>query len=484
MVIFGGNGDLTFRKLLPAIYNLMFDGVLPDNFAIVSVGRRGKTDEEYRNELMEAVERHGRNDLAKEKWALLSERIFYREFDFHEDAGYVALKGFLEGLDEKFGTMGNRIYYLAVAPEFFDLISSKLKVHGMVINNGSWQRVVIEKPFGVDLKSAQYLNNVITSIFSEKNTYRIDHYLGKEMLQNIMVIRFANAVFEPLWNSRFIDNIQISSTETVGVESRGGYYEKSGVLKDMLQNHMLQLLSLIAMEPASNSQTEAIRDEKVKILQALTEFTPEAAGENIVRGQYGPGIAGNREVPGYRQENRVSPTSDTETFIAMKLFIDNPRWKGVPFYIRSGKRLARRSTEVVIQFKSPGTDGHFTGVTPNLLVIRIQPKEGVFFQFNAKKPGTGQQIIPVQMDFCQNCRIGYNSPEAYERLIYDVMRGDSTLFTRWDEVEYAWRFTDSIAGSWENATPGFPNYAAGTMGPDEANLLLTKDGRQWWNIDM
>jgi glucose-6-phosphate 1-dehydrogenase len=349
----------------------------------------------------------------------------------------------------------------------------------------TWRRVVIEKPFGRDLKSAQFLNQAITGVFSEKDTYRIDHYLGKEMLQNIMVIRFANALFEPVWNNRFIDNIQISSSETVGVENRGDYYEKSGVLRDMVQNHMLQLLTLTAMEPPVNLETESIRDEKVKVLRSLQYLTPELVRENGVRGQYGPGRIQNKEVPGYREEKRVDPKSFTETFIAMKAQVENFRWSGVPFYIRSGKRMPAKSTEVVVQFKQVPEILFFKEygiMEPNFLVIKVQPQEGVFLSFNAKKPGTSMNIVPVQMDFCQNCLLEHDSPEAYERLLYDVMRGESTLFTRWDEVEYSWRYVDSIAEAWENEKTDFPNYAAGTWGPQKAEELIERDNKKWRNF--
>ena len=476
MVIFGGTGDLTHRKLMPALYNLKYQKILPENFAVVSIGRRDKTEEQYRKEVLESVKNYSRFDIDEKVWQDLSERIYYKRFDFVYDNGYMELSSFLKELDENYNTKGNRVYYLAVAPEYFGIIVEKLYRHGMVNNETSWQRVVIEKPFGEDLESARKLNKMITDVFTERNTYRIDHYLGKEMLQNIMVIRFANVFFEPVWNRRYIDNVQISSNEIVGIENRGGYYEKAGALRDMVQNHMMQLLTLTAMEPPVNLDTESIRDEKVKVLKSLEIFTPEAVEKNVVRGQYA----------GYRQEDKVSPTSNTETFVALKVHVENFRWAGVPFYIRTGKRMPEKSTQIVIQFKPlPGIlyFKEYKNLLPNLLVIKIQPEEGVKLQFNAKVPGAGDITIqPVDMDFCQNCQISSNSPEAYERLLYDVMRGDSTLFTRWDEVEYSWKFVDAIAEAWKDKTPDFPNYQPGTWGPKEASELLLKDNRMWWNV--
>lgn len=483
MVIFGGTGDLTHRKLLPALYNLQCENLLPSDFAVVSVGRREKDHELYRREAYESISTSSHPDLNEQHWNDLKDRIYYYQLNFNEDEDYTSLNTFMSELEAKYSTT-NKIYYLAVAPDFFGVIAEKIHAHGLIKDNG-WNRVVIEKPFGKDLKSATKLNKTITDIFSEDNTYRIDHYLGKEMLQNIMVIRFTNALFEPLWNNKYIDNIQISSSETVGVENRGGYYENAGALRDMVQNHMLQLLTLIAMEPPVKLETESIRDEKVKVLRSLKEFTPELIKSDIVRGQYGSGTMGTTEkLIGYREEDRVSPISNTETFVALKIQIENFRWAGVPFYIRTGKRLPEKSTEIIIQFKNLpdilySKEHH---LQPNLLVIKIQPQEGVFFQFNAKEPGTLKNIIPVQMDFCQNCQIGTNSPEAYERLIHDVIKGDPTLFTRWDEVEYSWKFVETIHKVWEKEPVDFPNYNANTWGPIESNNLLRKENRNWWHI--
>lgn len=485
MVIFGGTGDLTHRKLIPAICNLSNENTLPENFAVVSIGRRDKTDEKYRDELFEAVTKYSRFKMDEEKWKKFREKIYYRRFEFSDNMGYIDLKEFLSCLDEKYNTKGNRIYYMAVAPEYFELILSNIERHNMARNLDSWQRLVIEKPFGRDLKTAQYLNDAITNVFEEKETFRIDHYLGKEMIQNIMVIRFANAMFESIWSSKYIDNIQISSSETVGSENRAGYYEKSGALRDMIQNHMLQLLAITAMEQPETLETEAIRDEKVKVLRLLKPLNQEGVAENVIRGQYGPGTINNKSVPGYRQEEKISPSSNTETFIALEIQLGNSRWGDMPFYLRTGKRLKEKAIEIVIQFKSLYDSPYFKRygeMEPNLLVIRIQPGEGVCFQFNGKKPGTGNEIFSVKMDYCQNCETMGNSPEAYERLIFDVIRGDSTLFTRWDEIEASWKFVDSIANAWEKEAPTFPNYDSGTWGPMEADKLLDRENRKWWFI--
>ncbi|WP_078681142.1 glucose-6-phosphate dehydrogenase [Clostridium sp. USBA 49] len=485
LVIFGGTGDLTHRKLLPAIYNLKRSQNLPDNFAIVSIGRKNLSSEEYREQIYLSLKKYSKYIIEDIHWDDISKRLFYKNFNFNDIKGYSELKTFLEELDKKYKTSGNRIFYLAVAPEYFDLITDNLHKEGLVKNTSSFQRLIIEKPFGRDLSSARKLNRKITEVFSEENIYRIDHYLGKEMIQSLMVLRFANSIFEPLWNNKYIDNIQISSSETVGVENRGGYYDEAGALKDMVQNHMLQLLTLCAMEPPINLTSSSIKDEKVKILRSLEKITPEKISKDIIRGQYIRGIVDNKEVLSYREEDKVSPVSNTETFVALKLHVENFRWAGVPFYIRTGKRMKNKSTEIVIQFKSMPKVLYGKSsdeILPNLLVIRVQPMEGIFFQFNTKKPGTENIIIPVQMDFCQNCQFGINTPEAYERLLYDAMNGDSTLFTSWDEVEYSWKFVDIISDYWKNNNETLYYYESGSLGPQKAEELLLKENHHWWNI--
>jgi len=481
-VIFGGTGDLTKRKLIPAIYNLLVDDLLPDNFFVVSVGRRAKTTQTFVDEMETAVKEFSRNGFNKSLWDQLKTRIYYYQLDFNAGEDYLEFDNYLCALENRYKTKGNRLFYLAVSPEFFGIIVEKLHDFGLAGDNGGFKRVVIEKPFGRDLESAKILSKQITHAFGEENTYRIDHYLGKEMLQNIMVIRFSNALFEPIWNNKYVDHVQINSTETLGVSERGGYYEKSGALKDMLQNHLLQLLAITAMEPPVRLDTESIRDEKVKVFKGLKLYSEEEVRENVIRGQYGQSEDG--QYVGYREEVRTADDSRTETFIALKAEIENFRWSGVPFYIRTGKRMKEKMVEVVVQFKSLSKILYLKEleeVIPNQLIIRIQPTEGVYLRFNAKKPGQGNDVLPVNMDFCQNCEIGYNSPEAYERLLHGAMKGDKTLFTRWDEVEYSWRFVDTIQKVWAKEVPDFPNYKAGTYGPQAAEELLIKDGRKWHN---
>jgi len=484
MVIFGGTGDLTHRKLMPALYNLVYDRLLPERFAVVSVGRKEKTSEQYREEVFKSLNERSRNKINPEHWNRLKERIYYVQFDFTDQSGYDRLKTFLEELEEKHGTGGNRIFYLAIAPEYFELVVQGLHDHDLSASDG-WTRLVIEKPFGRDLMTARKLNDKLREVFDEGSIYRIDHYLGKEMIQNIMVLRFCNTVFESLWSNKFIDNIQISLNEKNGVGSRGGYYEHSGAMRDMVQNHILQILSLVAMEPPVNLKTESIRTEKLKVIQAIEDFTPGHLKNNVVFGQYGRGVIDGVPVVSYREEDRVPADSTTETFVALKLHINNFRWAGTPFYIRTGKRMGKTSAEIVIQFKSLPEILYFNEgykQVPNLLVIRIQPNVGVFFQFNTRDFSTRNDIIPAKMDTSYiNPALG-NTPEAYERLIYDILRGDATLFSRWDEIEASWLFADKIIAYRAEKKIDFPNYEAGSMGPKRSFELLSKDGRQWWEV--
>lgn len=481
LIIFGGTGDLTKRKLIPALYNLAIDQELPDNFFVVAVGRRPKTTQQYVTEMEQSVKEFSRNKFTQAGFERIQNRIFYYQLDFNQEQEYAAFNRYLCDLENIYHTQHNRLYYLAVSPEYFGVIVNSLHRNQMTEEGQGYKRVMIEKPFGRDLKSARQLSKTITNAFDESNTYRIDHYLGKEMLQNIMVIRFANALFEPIWNNKYIDHIQIISTETLGVSERGGYYDQSGALKDMIQNHLLQILAITAMEPPVRLDTESIRDEKVKVFKGLKIYSEQEVAENVVRGQYGPNP--DKQILGYRQESRTEDHSNTETFVALKAEIENFRWAGVPFYLRSGKRLDGKTVEVIIQFKSLSKILYLDGLEdsqPNQLVIRIQPTEGIYLKFNAKKPGQNNDILPVKMDFCQNCEIGYNSPEAYERLLLDAMKGEKTLFTRWDEVDYSWRFIDSILQAWSKQEPEFPNYMAGSSGPVAADQLLAKDGYKWW----
>ncbi|MBE3582771.1 MAG: glucose-6-phosphate dehydrogenase [Limnochordaceae bacterium] len=504
VVIFGATGDLARRKLFPALYGLYRDHLLPAQLAVVGIGRREKDDEVFRAEVRESVRKHSRYPWQEDDgWHHFQQRFHYFRLEMHDREGYRLLASYLDELDATLGLHRQRVYYLAVMPELFGPIAENLQAAGLVYRQAAsqagsdqpiietslvqppWQRVVIEKPFGYDLVSATRLNQELTSVFKEQEIFRIDHYLGKEMSQNLSVIRFANAFFEPVWNHLYVDNVQITSSETVGAEERGEYYDEAGALRDMVQNHMLQLVAMTAMEPPGSVDPEAIRDEKVKVFRALRRWqTPAEVQRNTVRGQYTAGQIGGRPVVGYRQEPEVRADSNTETFAALRLYIDNFRWAGVPFYIRTGKRLPVKATDIVIQFKPLPQSAYLRqlGVLePNRLVIHIQPMEGMYIEINAKRPGTLTQIDPVAMEFCQNCGVGVNSPEAYERLLYDVLRGDPTLFTRWDEVEQAWEFVDPISKAWKEAGP-VPLYPAGSWGPPEACQLLEASGCCWWPV--
>ncbi len=484
-VIFGGTGDLTHRKLIPAFYNLVRDKLIPEHFAIVIIGRRHMSQEEYKRDIYTSVNKYSRKKMDDVIWNKLQAMIHYYPFDFTDIYGYHALNIYLQDLDQKYQTNGNRIFYLAVAPEHFETIVQGLKTSNMSCCSRDFNRLVIEKPFGKDLTTARNLNNKILEVYPETSIYRIDHYLGKEMIQNIMVLRFANSVFEAVWNNKHVDNIQISLTETLGVGSRGGYYERSGAMRDMIQNHIFQILTLIAMEPPINLQMDSIRSEKQKVLAAIEDITPEFLKNNVIFGQYGKGIIEGKDVPAYREEENVSDNSDTETFAAIKLHINNFRWAGTPFYLRTGKRLANGSAEIVIQFKPMPNILYFKDKDiqePNLLILRIQPNVGVYFQFNTKDYHSHSGIIPAKMDASTHNPIQGNTPEAYERLIYDILRGDASLFSRWDEVESAWRVADRLIQYREQAKIHFPNYDAGSMGPEASFELLAKDGRKWWDI--
>jgi glucose-6-phosphate 1-dehydrogenase len=485
LIVFGGTGDLAHRKIYPALYNLYISGSLPDHFAMLAIGRRDKTQEIFREDAAKAIRSFSRENQGREEdLKHVVSRFFYLRVDFTENDGYRKIKEYINELDGKYQTHGNRIFYLAVAPDHFGVIVQNLGQSGLTNQGMGYKRVVIEKPFGIDLQSAFTLNKTITNVFREDQIFRIDHFLGKEMLQNIMVIRFANVLFEPLWNNKYIDHIQITSSETIGVENRGGYYENAGAMRDMMQNHMLQLLMLTAMEAPVSLHTHAIRDEKVKILKSVSFMEPDKVKTNVVTGQYGEGFLNGKPLPAYRQEDRVSPFSTTETYMAMKLEIENFRWAGVPFYLRTGKRMPVKTTRIVVQFLPlPGILYYkeFRNLEPNRLIIEIQPREGVIIKFNGKKPGTRNEIIPVELDFCQNCAVGEVSPDAYEKLLLDVMAGDSTLFTRWDEVEYSWKLMDHISREWRHEQQDCAIYPSGSWGPAEADELLKRDGRSWYN---
>lgn len=460
---------------------------MPANFAVVGLARRVKTPEAFREELFRDLQKYARFPVTEEKtWPDFARRFFYLPLDLHDRAGFSGLQKLLSALDERFAAAGNRLFYLAVAPDNFAPAADNLAAAGLAPNHPpAWQRLLIEKPFGRDLASAKDINRRIRKVFPEEHIYRIDHYLGKEMIQNIAVIRFANAFFEPLWNRSYVHNMQITVSETLGVEERGAYYEKAGALGDMFQNHLLQLLTLLAMEPPGSLRSAAVRAEKIKVLRTLQPLIPESVHENVVFGQYGRGIINGVRVAGYQEEKGVSPFSNTETFLAAKVHIANLRWAGVPFYLRTGKRLAVKGTEIFIQFRSLPEVLYFKeygSLAPNLLVIRVDPLEGIYLQLNVKKPGAKDLIIPITLDFCQNCALDASSPEAYERLLLDALKGDATLFTSWEEVALAWEFVEPIAATREKNGAQFPNYAAGTWGPAEARELLRRDGLRWWPV--
>jgi glucose-6-phosphate 1-dehydrogenase len=484
LVIFGATGDLTRRKLIPALYNLAAEGNLPSGLAVVCFARRDKTNEGFRDELGEAARKYSRRPINDELWNRFAANIFYHRSSFDDAAGYVSLGKELETLEARIGTRGNRLFYLTSSPTEFDIILGNLRQSGLShAKPGTWARLIVEKPFGTDLPSAHRLNEAVAAAFPERETFRIDHYLGKETAQNLMVLRFANTVFEALWNHRYVENVQITASEPLGVETRAGYYENSGALRDMVQNHLLQLLCLTAMEPPTDLSADAVRDEKVKVLRALRPLTGKSVAENCVRAQYAAGFIDGQEVPGYREEPGVAPGSTTETYVALRLHIDNWRWAGVPFFVRVGKRLPKSGTEIAIQFR-PTPPVLFNRESQlqdaNALVIRIQPDEGISFRMAAKMPGTLLQIEPVKMDFHYGTSFGKPTPEAYERLLLDAMSGDATLFARRDEVEHAWRFIDGIRTAWaDGAAPRLDFYPAGTWGPREADELLAQDGAAW-----
>jgi glucose-6-phosphate 1-dehydrogenase len=485
VVIFGATGDLTHRKLIPALYNLAADGDLPAGLTVVGFARREKTDEQFRTELGEALRKHSRQTVDDALWENFSQAVFYHRSEFGDASGYARLKERLDSIDEERGTRGNRLFYLAAAPDQFDDILVQLRQAGLnQAREGSWARIVVEKPFGTDLPSAERLNQIVSRSFEERDTYRIDHFLGKETAQNIMVLRFANAIFEPLWNNRYIDHVQITASETLGVEGRGGYYEGAGALRDMVQNHLLQLLCLVAMEPPTDLTADHVRDEKVKVVRSLRPISGDSVATHIVRGQYAEGSVNGQRVKGYREEERVNPESMTETFVALRLLVDNWRWAGVPFYVRVGKRLPKSGTEIAVHFKSAPSvlfNKPPEELDRNVLVIRIQPDEGISLRMQAKMPGGVVRIEPVKMDFHYGTSFGKASPEAYERLLLDAMSGDATLFARRDEVESAWAFIDAIEDAWhasENPPP-ICFYPAGSWGPEEADELLERDGRAW-----
>jgi len=488
LVIFGATGDLTARKLFPALYNLARDGQLPAQFACVGFARRKKTHEQFRSEMRDAVSKYSRvKPIDEDIWKNFKEQLFYHVSEFHEDSGYQSLSLFLKELDAKLGTKGNRVFYLSTQPSFFPLVSEKLSKAGLLYNTekvkDKWSRVVVEKPFGHDLSSAITLQKQMLCFLKEEQIYRIDHYLGKETVQNILVFRFANSIFESLWNNRYIDHVQITVAEDLGIGTRGAFWEEAGLLRDIVQNHMMQLLTLVTMEPPVSLSATAIHDEKVKVLQAIRPIRAADFETSVVRGQYGQGFINGKEVPAYRQENNVSQTSNIETYAALRLFIDNWRWDGVPFYLRGGKRLPKKGTEIAVIFKDPPRvlfQNSGQKNEPNVLSIRIQPDEGTGLKINCKVPGPSSPIQPVKMDFRYGSYFGTSPPEAYERLILDCILGDNTLFAREDEVFDSWRLLTPILDYWAaTKSTDFPNYQSGSWGPKAADEMLDRDHRKW-----
>jgi glucose-6-phosphate 1-dehydrogenase len=478
LIIFGATGDLAHRKLLPALYNLAHEGALPERFELIGVARRGKGHDDFRGETQASIREFSRRAPNEEVLAGLLDHVYYIPASFDDPEGYKALAEKLDKIDERAGQPLNRAYYLSTAPEYFPVIIGQLKEAGLHRHDKSAVRVIIEKPFGTDLASARSLQQVVHDVFRERQVFRIDHYLGKETVQNVMAFRFANMMFEPIWNRNFIDHIEITGAEDLGIGSRAGYYDQAGALRDLVQNHMLQLVALTCMEPPASFEANKVRDEKVKV---LTSIKPPQPGDTV-RAQYTAGSVGGEDVPGYLDEEGVPADSHTETYAALKLEVHNWRWAGVPIVLRTGKRLARKVTEIAVQlkpvphlaFQSKGS----VGVQPNQLILTVQPNEGVSLSLGAKIPGSTMRIRPVNMEFLYGSAFMSQSPEAYERLIMDAMRGDATLFTRNDEVDAQWTIIDPILEAWHADDGPVPTYEAGTAGPPEANALLGP-GREW-----
>lgn len=485
LVIFGVTGDLAARRLVPALYALAHEGLLPPHFACVGFARRDKTDSQFREEMADAVGRFSRiSPIDTELWRVFSEQLVYYRSEFDNDEGYRNFSEFLKRIDIKYGTRGNRIYYFSTPPSYFPTIVNKLHEHGLLYGSDSsrFSRVVIEKPFGHDFPTAVDLQRQIEGSLREDQIFRIDHWLGKETVQNLLVLRFANSIFESIWNNKHIDHVQITVGEEGGIGTRGRFFEEAGTLRDIVQNHMMQLISLVAMEPPVNLAADSIRNEKVKVLEAMRPFHRGDVDKYAVRGQYGPGYIQGESVKGYLEEENVASNSSVETFVALELYIDNWRWSGVPFYVRTGKRLPKRATEIAIFFKeAPGVLFNAPSPNaPNVLVMRIQPDEGISLKVNSKVPGSSTLIHPVKLDFRYSSYFGTTPPEAYERLLCDCMLGDPTLFARHDEVMQSWKILQPVVEHWrENALSEAHRYAAGTWGPVQANEMMQRSGRSW-----
>ncbi len=486
IVLFGASGDLAKRKVIPALYDLAHNNSLGEGYAILGFARSPMTDDSFRTTVREAAKTISEvGPIDPGKWDAFASHLYYFPGDYGDPESYGKLAKRLAELDAEKKLGGNRLFYLSTPPEVYQDIVEQLGKAGLARPStpGSWVRIIIEKPFGRDLASAKELNKIVLGVFEEKQVYRIDHYLGKDTVQNLLVLRFGNGIFEPLWNRNYVDHVQITASETLGVERRGGFYETAGALRDMIQSHMLQLTSLVSVEPPASFDANAVRNEKLKVLQSIRPFNLEMVAQSVVRGQYAPGKLGDQVVAGYRDEPQVSPTSRTETFVAMRVLIDNWRWAGVPVYLRTGKRLAKRTTEIMIQFKrAPHIVFREKDVQANRLVLNIQPDEGICISFGAKKPGTEMNIGNVAMDFSYIKAFGNGSRSAYATLLNDCLRGDATLFDRGDSVEAAWSLVDPILDVWSAAkTATVPEYPSGSWGPKESDQLLERDGRQWYN---
>jgi glucose-6-phosphate 1-dehydrogenase len=489
VIFFGATGDLMKRMLLPAMWNLRLEDILPANYGIVGFSRSDDDDDKFRDEMKKAVDQFSRSGPAKDPlWSDFTKHLSYVSGTFDNVESFHKLRERLEQNDRELGTGGNRLFYLSTPPSLFAQIVDQLDAAGLGPrdNQTGWTRIIIEKPFGTDLDSARALQAEVQKVFDEKQIYRIDHYLGKEPVQDIMALRFANVIFEPIWNRRYIDSVQITAAETVGVELRGGYYDNAGALRDMIQNHVMNLLALVAMEPPVAADADSIRDEKFKLLRAVRPIDRLRVTLDTARGQYDAGSIAGKPVPGYREEPDVRPDSNTETYAAVKLWVDNWRWADVPFYLRTGKRMGHKNSEIAIRFRSlPHRLFGDAGDTfeNNVLVMKIQPEEGISLRFNAKVPGPKMHIRSVSMDFNYGTGFGVVSAPAYERLIGDAMRGDATLFTRWDAVETAWQIVMPVLDRWQNtADESFPNYSAGSQGPPSADRLIAMDDREWRKI--
>jgi len=482
LTIFGATGDLSQRKLLPALYNLAHEGALPERFNLIGVSRGESSDEEFRSTAREAIQRHSRRDADPKVLDALLAHVRYARGSFDDPAVYEQLERATAELDTEAGIVFNRVYYLSTSPAFFSVIVSQLGEHGLDSHDGAEVRVVIEKPIGTNLQEARDLNAAVLDVLEEDQVFRIDHYLGKETVQNVLAFRFANGLFEPIWNRNYIDSVQITAAEEIGIGTRAGYYDSSGALRDLVQNHMLQLLCLLCMEPPVNFSADEVRDEKAKVLHAIHPPEPDDVNDMALRAQYAAGVSSGEAAKGYREEDDVPDDSQTETYAALRLEVDNWRWAGVPLYLRTGKRLARKVTEIAVTLKPVphlafARDGGSVGVQPNQIILTVQPNEGASISLGAKIPGTRMKIRPVNMEFLYGTAFMSQSPEAYERLIMDAMRGDATLFTRDDEVEAQWRIIDPILSAWAGDRGDVIQYEAGTQGPEEAARLLLHDHR-------